>query len=227
VKTIKSPSGRWATAVRVSEYITANPRSSIPQISQGTKLSYTAVRNAIQELLQLGVLKEVKKPREKGKGRPSVRYVVDKPFTIIIPPREYKTLCEWLLEGLLEKYGNKAKKILSAIGENVGKKTVDSWRSEEDGRIPPFSYCLKMFQEKLNNLHSFCEIKANKHDIILSIKNCIFKELTIKYCDLICAFHESYIKSTLKECYNKKLKMTHEKFISKGDEACIFRIILA
>lgn len=223
------PRDKFGRMQIVLEYLVVKPCATILEISQNTGLSYTSVKNILDELssngyIETDILKE-------SVGRPATVYKLKKPFIFIYPPRNYPLLTRALIKAFTRRYGSGeldawVKEVGSVLGEDV----IKCLKRKYGEDIFMTDRFWDVLRDELNDMGMYCEIKRlGKGEISLIIRNCIFQEigqsLKDELRDIPCRIHElsfSYIFNhfMLKRNVIVNLKST----IIRASEFCDFYI---
>ena len=200
---------------------------SVEELSHKVSLKTITVRHHINLLKRAGLVEEHGEERRKV-GRPVVRYqTTQKPVSIQYPIRQYELLSEILMQVLLEQMGRaKIRVAMNKVGRSLGerlakeiteKKRVTRWNME----------ALKkhVVDEHLSELGAIPEVIA--HDskrVRFRMHNCIFRELAVKYPELICESLDEGLMETLLKGTVGKVEVTQNKCVAHGDKFCEYSI---
>ena len=207
----------------VVEYVAINPEAKIPDIVNSTKYSYTAVKRALDELVEQKFLKCERRVENK-RGRPATYYTLNQPFTIISPPRQYQYLSKMIIQGMVEQLGVEGvKTFFSKLGARMGAEAAKTVRTGAKGHsIIQLSHVIERF---FNDYGAICKVKASGNSMIIDLQNCIFFEVSKEYEGVICQAHNAFFKSFLDSLGGPKLEsFSHESCIARGDKSCVFKL---
>lgn len=210
----------------VVEYVAMHPSSTIPEIVASTNYSYTAVKHAIDELVKQAVLKSERR-QSSHRGRPATYFTLNKPFMIITPPRQYLYLSKMIMQGLLDKLGKDGvRKFFSDLGEKMGTEAAKSMTPAKE-RLSDTDYG-HFVESYLNEYGAHAKTSVSGSTIDVTIKNCIFYEVSKEFEGVTCEAHESFFRAFFKVAANITLmNFSHEQCMAKGDRSCVFKIQLS
>jgi predicted ArsR family transcriptional regulator len=206
------------------ECIAFNPKANIDLISKETGLSYTAVRNGVLRLIELGVVEEITETRSKRRrGRPATLFRLDKGLQIILPPRQFEQLAAALIEQIVKDEGlPRVETLLKHAAQLQAQKILQEW--EEQGELPS---SLKAIVERIGGyMHSigcYAKIGKNRGQYYLRIFNCVYSKVALKYPVTLCHFHYNLI-SSLVHGVKDGVNVTHKQSIAQGAPHCLFLI---
>ncbi len=200
---------------------------SVEELSREVSLKTITVRHHVNLLKRAGLVEEYGEERRKI-GRPVVRYqTMQKPVSIQYPTRQYELLSEILVQVLLEVVGrdkirDAMKKVGRSLGERLAKeiteqKKVSRWNMETLKK--------HVVDEHLSELGAIPEVVA--HDsrrVQFRMHNCIFRELAVKYPDLICENLDEGLMETLLKGTVGKVHVDQVKCVAHGDRFCEYLI---
>jgi predicted ArsR family transcriptional regulator len=207
----------------VVQYVAMNPGATIPEIVKSTKYSYTAVKRALNELVEQEFLKCERRVVSK-RGRPAIYYTLSKPFTIISPPRQYQYLSKMIVQGLIEQLGIEGvKNFFAQLGASMGAqaaKTVET--KDKNLSITQIS---KLIERYFNDYGGSCKVRSSDNGVIVDLRNCVFFEVSKEYEGIICEAHETFFKSFLDSLAGLKLEsFSHGSCMARGDKSCVFEL---
>jgi predicted ArsR family transcriptional regulator len=202
---------------------------SVEELSQEVSLKTITVRHHVNLLKRAGLVEEYGEERRKI-GRPVVRYqATQKPVSIQYPTRRYELLSEILVQALLEAIGRKrAGDILKKIGGTLGEKFASE--ITEQKRVARWNIeTLRKYvvDEHFSELGGIPEIvDHDSRRMQFRMHNCIFRELAVKYPDLVCEnLDEGLMKALLGETVGKA-HMDQSKCVAHGDKFCEYAVRL-
>ncbi|MEX2701809.1 MAG: winged helix-turn-helix transcriptional regulator [Candidatus Baldrarchaeota archaeon] len=223
------PRDKFGRMQMVLEYLVVKPCATILEISQNTGLSYTSVKNILDELSSNGYVEtDIQK---ESVGRPATVYRLKKPFMFIYPPRDYPLLTRALIKAFIKKYGNKELDTwVKVVGDVLGEDVIKCLRRKYGEEILTTDRFWDVLRDELNDMGMYCELKKmGKGKISIVIRNCIFQEIgqTLKgnLRDIPCRIHElsfSYIFSHFKP--GKKVIVELKSTIIRDNDFCDFYI---
>lgn len=213
----------------VLEYLTVNHSATILEISQNTGLSYTSIKNILDELSSNGYVEE--SLLKESVGRPATAYKLKKPFMFIYPPRNYPLFTQALIKAFTRKYGSKELNTwVMEIGNVLGEDVVKCLKKKYGDDILVSDRFWNVLRDELNDMGMYCELKKlDGKEIFLVIRNCIFQEISHalkgKLKEIPCKIHElsfSYIFSKFEP--EKIVVVNLASTIIRGDDMCHFYI---
>jgi predicted ArsR family transcriptional regulator len=202
---------------------------SVEELSKEVSLKTITVRHHVNLLKRTGLVEEYGEERRKI-GRPVVRYqATQKPLSIQYPTRRYELLSEILVRALLEAIGRKrAGYVLRKIGRSLGEKLASQMTEEK--RVTRWNIeTLRKYivDERLSELGGIPEIvDHDSTSVRFRMHNCIFRELAVKYPDLVCENLDEGLMKTLLEATVGKARMDQSKCVAHGDKFCEYMIRL-
>nr|MDO8098421.1 methanogen output domain 1-containing protein [Candidatus Njordarchaeota archaeon] len=206
----------------VVEFIALNPNTTIPEIVRSTDCSYTAVKHAVDELVEQGVLKCERRVTGK-RGRPAEHFTLEKPFIIISPPRQYLFLTKMIMQGLVGDMGvERVKNFFSELGRKMGVEVAKNIVAQT--RKISLDECAQSIENLFNEYGSHCKVSLSRNNMIVNIHNCIFYEISKEYEGIICASHNALFKSLFNSLDITLLNFSHAKCMAKGDKCCVFKL---
>ena len=121
---------RYEIDSRIVETIAFNPHATIDLVAKETGLSYTAVRNGLQRLVELGVISQTEAIGGPGRrGRPAALFSLERGLRIQIPPRNFDHLADILIEQLIKEDGTEqVQKLLDRAAKQQAKRLIKSWK---------------------------------------------------------------------------------------------------
>ena len=121
---------RYEIDSRIVETIAFNPHATIDLIAKETGLSYTAVRNGLHRLVELGVIAQTEAIGGPGRrGRPAALFSLERGLRIQIPPRNFDHLADILIEKLASQPVNK-----EFVGMKPGETSFEELMTEEEAK---------------------------------------------------------------------------------------------
>jgi predicted ArsR family transcriptional regulator len=214
---------RYGFLKSVVQYVAMNPDSTIPEIVKSTKYSYTAVKRALNELVEQRFLKCERRVLSK-RGRPAIYYTLSKPFTIISPPRQYQYLSKMIIQGLIEHLGSEGvKNFFAQLGASMGAEAAKS--VETRNRKTGISQISRLIERYFNDYGASCRVRSSDNGVIVDLRNCVFFEVSREYEGIICEAHETFFRSFLDSLAGMKLEsFSHGSCMAKGDKSCVFKL---
>jgi len=214
--------------LEILRFLSRRPMS-VEELSQEVSLKTITVRHHVNLLKRTGLVEEYGEERRKI-GRPVVRYqATQKPLSIQYPTRQYELLSEILVQALLEamrrdKAGDILKKIGRSLGERLAReiteqKRVTRWNIDALRK--------HIVEEHLSELGAIPEIiDYDSRRVQFRMHNCIFRELALKYPDLVCEKLDEGLMETLLGGTVGKAHVDQSRCVAHGDKFCEYVIKL-
>jgi len=211
---------RYEIDKRIVKVVTIQPDATISIIAGETGLSYTAVRNAIDRLVTLGIIVETSDSAGPARrGRPASYFRIEKSLNIRIPPRQFQHLALTLVEQLIQEEGTEhVARLLSRAAKDQVSRITTSWKNT---KILPKS--LDQMVERIcayiNEQGCYARHESFANGYYIYVHNCVYHSIAANYPGTICQYHESLITHFIK-AHNKSLVVNHEEAIAKGAHQC-------
>ena len=184
--------------------------------------------------LHLTKLEEVKlivsKTQKTGKGgRPSKVYnLSNEVIQLHFPYRDYQLLAKIALETLLS-FGAAGIKAFTEIGLKYGNEMIINTIMQKGLRVEEMTQAQKLalLEETCNSLGFYSSFEiGDENTIYFDVKNCPFRELSVKTELNICSMHTAFIHGMVATIFPdaKVLEMGH--LVSCRSKACNFQIDL-
>jgi len=196
---------------------------SVEEIAERLGLQPITIRHHLQSLVEAGFI-EAFEERAGSVGRPKIFYkIVKEPPLVSFPKRRYLVLSSFLINTLQFLLGvNRAKKILSKAGFDMGENTARRLESEHEIREwTPKAYEQFFIRGYLEDVGAEPEIvEFSDKKIVYRLHNCLFFELSIKMPEIMCdVVHESFHEGLVK-AMGKEMKISRHTCLAKGDSYC-------
>jgi predicted ArsR family transcriptional regulator len=215
---------RYEIDQRIVETIALNPQVTIDGIAKKTGLSYTAVRNSLQRLINLQVVVETTESEgPTRRGRPATYFRIDKGLQLFMPPRQFQHLALTLIEQLITEEG--AEHIVGLL-DRAAQLQVKRLRSEwEKAKTQPknLAQVVQAICDYINDQGSYAKHQAFSKGFYLYVHNCVYHAVATTYPGTICQYHESFITHMI-HSHDKSLNVTHEQAIAEGAHNCQYTI---
>ncbi len=215
---------RYEIDQRIVETIAVKPQVTIDGIAKETGLSYTAVRNSLQRLMNLGVVVETTDTEGPARrGRPATYFRIDKGLQLFIPPRQFKHLALTLVEQLITEEGPEH---VTGLLERAAKLQVErlsvTWEKEKT-RPKDLAQMVQTICDYINEQGCYAKHTPFEKGFYLQVNNCVYHGVSTTYPGTICRYHESLI-TLMAHSHNKSLIVTHEQAIAEGAHNCRYII---
>jgi len=214
--------------LKILDLLSRRPMS-VEEMSREVSLKTITVRHHLNMLKRIGLVEEYGEERRKI-GRPVVRYQSTlKHVSIQYPTRQYELLSEVLVQALIEALGReRARDALKKIGRSLGErlareitqqKGVTRWNMEAVKKY--------IVEEHLSELGAIPEIiDYDSRKVEFRMHNCIFRELAVKYPDLVCENLDEGLMETMLAGTVGKAHADQTKCVAHRDKFCQYVIRL-
>ena len=211
---------RYEIDQRIVEVVSTTPDATISTISGETGLSYTAVRNAIDRLVTLGVIVEdtdIGGPSRRG--RPATYFRLEKSLHIRIPPRQFQHLALTLIEQLIQEEGlEHVAGLLDRAAQDQVSIITESWKATKT--LPKsLEQMVQRICEYINEQGCHARHETFSKGFYIYVHNCVYHSIAANYPGTICHYHESLITHFIK-FHSKSLDIIHEEAIAQGAHQC-------
>ncbi len=215
---------RYEIDSRIVECIAFNPKANIDLISKETGLSYTAVRNGLMRLVELGVVEEISETRSKRqRGRPATLFRLDKGLQIILPPRQFEQLAAALIEQIVKDEGlQRVENLLTQAAQLQAQKILQEW--EQQNELPSsLRAIVEQVEGYMHSIGCYAKTRKNRGQYAIQIHNCVYSKIALKYPATLCHFHYNLISSLI-QGVKSNTTVTHKQSIAQGAAYCLFLI---
>lgn len=215
---------RYEIDQRIVEIIAVKPKVTIDGIAKETGLSYTAVRNSLQRLTNLGVVVETTESEgPTRRGRPATYFRIDKGLQLFMPPRQFQHLALTLVEQLITEEGQEhVVGLLDRAAQLEVKRLTGEW--EKNKKLPKnLDQMVQAVCDYINELGCYAKHQAFSKGFYLYVNNCIYHGVATTYPGTICRYHESFITHMI-HFHDKSLNIIHEQAIAEGAHHCQYTI---
>ena len=215
---------RYEIDQRIVETIATKPQVTIDGIARETGLSYTAVRNSLQRLINLGVVDETTDTEgPTRRGRPATYFRIDKGLQLFIPPRQFKHLALTLVEQLISEEGPEH---VADLLDRAAKLQVDrlalTWKKEQT-TPKTLGQMVQAICDYINEQGCYAKHIPFEKGFYLQVNNCVYHGISTSYPGTVCRFHESLI-THMAHFHDKSLQVIHEQAIAEGAHHCRYTI---
>jgi predicted ArsR family transcriptional regulator len=212
--------------VKIFNLLSIAPKS-ISQLSKETGLTTTSVRFHLQKLLGQDMIKEIEK---RGKvGRPKSTYIATgKRINMSFPPRDYFLLSDLLIKTLSTYDQKEIHKRLTNIGKDTGIEFAKNLKNAVTNEWTIDSIKKKLIDGMFKDLGVQPEIiKLTDRSIQYREYNCPFKELAVKYPDIVCDGLDNSFNLSLYKSLNPNFDLKKLKCMGKGDHYCEYVVSMS
>ncbi|MFX1565521.1 MAG: helix-turn-helix transcriptional regulator [Promethearchaeota archaeon] len=215
---------RYEIDSRIVETIVTKPQVTIDGIAKETGLSYTAVRNSIQRLVNLGVVVETTETEgPTRRGRPATYFQIDKGLQLFIPPRQFQHLATTIIEQLISEEGPEhVVGLLDRAATQQVERFFVEWEKSKT-RPKTLADMVQFICDHINGQGCFAKHQAFSKGFYIYVGNCIYHGISTTYPGTICRYHESLITHLI-HAHDKSLHITHDEAIAEGAHNCQYTI---
>jgi predicted ArsR family transcriptional regulator len=215
---------RYEIDQRIVETIAVKPKVTIDGIANETGLSYTAVRNSLQRLVNLGVVVEATDTeRQVKRGRPATYYRIDKGLQLFIPPRQFKHLALTLVEQIMKEEGPEH---IAGLLDRAAKLQVQemaaAWE-KENTQPQTLEQMVQAICDYINEQGCYAKHTPFEKGFYVHVNNCVYHGVSTQFPGTVCRYHESLI-THMAHHHDKSLIVSHQEAIAKGAHHCQYVI---
>ncbi|NLE22523.1 MAG: helix-turn-helix domain-containing protein [Actinobacteria bacterium] len=193
---------------------TCETPQSASEVAAVFGLHRTVARAHLERLCEIGLVSTATR-RRSGGGRPAKIYAVaDARLEVMLPPRRYERLARLLLRLVHETIDPKtAVEKATSLGRALGEETAAEFDGGRSARLSP-----ARVMDWLESSGYDATLSSNGGDAsVIEIRNCVYRELSREYPDLVCAFDCSMLCGML-GCTDQQHVQTLA--LSAGDACC-------
>jgi len=216
---------RYEIDQRIVEVIAVNPQVTIDGIAKETGLSYTAVKNSLQRLANLGVVietAEVEGPAQRG--RPATHFEIDQGLALFIPPRQFQHLALTLVHQLVQEEGPEhVADLLDRAAQSQVERLTSSWEQEKT-KPKTLEQMVQFICDYINEQGCYAKHTAFESGYHIQVNNCVYNGIAEIYPGTICRYHESLIIH-LVQSHDKSLSIEHDTAMAEGAHHCRYVIL--
>lgn len=186
-------------------------------------LHRTVARAHLEKLSELGLVSTATR-RRPGGGRPAKIYAVtDARLEVMLPPRRYERLARLLLQLVSEAVDPEvATSTATALGRTFGEQTAADYAGA--GAEPPVRLSPHAVMDWMDLAGYGATLSSNgSGSTVIEVHNCVYRELSQEYPDVVCAFDRSMLCGML-GVDSSVHTQTHA--LSGGDEFCRHEFVL-
>jgi predicted ArsR family transcriptional regulator len=216
---------RYEIDSQIVKTIVTKPNVTIDGIAKETGLSYTAVRNSIQRLVNLGVVVETSETEGPARrGRPATYFQIDKGLKLFIPPRQFKHLAITIIDQLITDEGlEHVVGILDRAAKQQVERLSANWEKLKT-RPKTLGDMVQFICDHINEQGCYAKHQVFSKGYYLYVGNCVYHGVSTAYPGTICRYHESLITHLIR-AHDKSLQITHDEAIAQGAHKCQYTII--
>jgi predicted ArsR family transcriptional regulator len=215
---------RYEIDKRIVKTIAVKPKVTIDGIAKETGLSYTAVRNSLQRLVNLGVVVEASDTeRQVQRGRPATYFRIEKGLQLFIPPRQFKHLALTLVEQIMKEEGPEhVAGLLDRAAIVEVERLSTEW--EKDKTYPKsLEQMVQAICDYINEHGCYAKHIPFEKGFYVQVNNCVYHGVASEYPGTICRYHESLITHMV-HYHDRSLIVSHEQAIAEGAKNCRYVI---
>lgn len=198
----------------------AREPSSVTEIARKVDLKPISVRFHLRKMRDLGLIEEVK---QKGPvGRPRYLYrATKKQVEVGYPPRSYMQLASLLLGALAKNPDQqRVSKDIRSVGEKLGAGMGRSLKP----KAPKWDALLLKEHFVEGVLEDFGaepeSVKVSKNSIQYRVNNCPFRELAVKYPQVVCEQLDDTVNASLLRELDRGIDWRKLRCVGYGDSYC-------
>jgi predicted ArsR family transcriptional regulator len=196
---------------------------SVEEIAKELELQAITIRHHLQALVEAGIV-ECHEERSGLAGRPRAYYSIAKTHSATsFPKRQYQTLSESLIEGMISELGTaKAKTFLRNLGMRMGENAIRKLESEYNiTSWSPRNYEKYVVREYFEKEGAAPEVvETSSKGVIYRLHNCLFQEISVKKPEIMCdVLHDSFHQGAEK-AIGKNLRISRSTCMGHGDPYC-------
>ncbi len=216
---------RYEIDQRIVETIAVKPRVTIDGIAKETGLSYTAVRNSLQRLVNLGVVVEITDTESPTRrGRPATYFRIEKGLQLFVPPRQFKHLALTLIEQIIMEEGPEhVADLLDRAAKLQVEKLSAKWEKEKT-RPKTLAQMVQFICDYINDLGCYAKHTTFEKGFYVFVNNCVYLGVAKQYPGTVCRYHESLI-THMAHSHDKSVLVSHEQAMAEGAHNCQYTIV--
>lgn len=227
VYTILKTSKALGDETRLSIYRYLEPPrkepASVRHLAKHFKLHPNAIRQHLAKLEEAGLVYS-ESLKLAGSGRPQRIYRVKGPiYGTELLPRDYKLLCEMLLEFLATSRISIGE--IKAFGHRWGERLAKDRMAKEGLRRSPEEIAKALVSQFSGLGFEPTLVSLSERKIDIRLQNCIFREVVEFYPDLVCALLHGALEGMLSP-FTGRQPTLFENGIAHGKESCEVLVLL-
>jgi predicted ArsR family transcriptional regulator len=215
---------RYEIDRQIVETIVVNPQVTIDGIAKETGLSYTAVRNSLHRLANLGVVVEITDMESPAqRGRPAAHFQIDQGLALFIPPRQFQHLAFTLVNQLVQEEGlEHVANLLDRAAKLEVERLAKTWQQEKT-TPKTLKQMVQFICEYINEQGCYAKHTSFEDGYYILVNNCVYDNIAGTYPGTICRYHESLIIHLI-QCHDKSLHIEHDESMAEGAHRCRYAI---
>ena len=216
------------TRFSVYEYMLQQKKYfSVQEIAERFNIHSNVARLHLTKLAEIGVITAEYLKTGKG-GRPGRVYKVKQEgINLSFPRRDSSLLLSWSVE-LIYELGDVALKKGQQISYKDGQQSMQQLLNERKHKLPlPFEEKIKILTNSANLIGYIPEISDMNgiKTLHFTIFNCPFHDQFLKYGEIICKLHESYLRGQVDTLFNKN-DFTQTESMVQSCDFCKYKIAI-
>jgi len=207
------------TRRNIYRHLRANPEpQSASEVAEAFGLHRTVARAHLEKMRELGLVSTSTR-RRPGGGRPAKIYTLtDDRLEVMLPPRRYERLARLLLQLVDQTLAPEiALEAASSLGRAFGEQTACDYAGETV--LPPVRLSPRAVIDwmELAGYGASLAASGNGDGVVIEVHNCVYRELSRDFPDIVCAFDRSMLCGML-GC--DPSVHTQTRALSSGDSFC-------
>jgi len=197
--------------------------ASVRHLANHFKLHPNAIRQHLAKLEEAGLVCSESLKRS-GSGRPQRVYEVKGPiFGTELLPRNYKLLCEMLLEFLATSRVSIGE--IKEFGHRWGERLARARMAKEGLRHSPEEIAKALMSQFSGLGFEPALVSLSEQKIDIRLQNCVFREVVEFHPDLVCALLHGVLEGMLSP-FTGRQSTTFKNGIAHGKESCELLVVL-
>lgn len=200
---------------------------TVAEVAAQFSVHPNVARMHLQKLVEVRLLSADIR-RSKAGGRPARIYRLSgRAANLQFPPRDYQMLAEVALK-VVGEFAGSDPGALDRVGTEIGRE--EARRALKRDGLDPRHHDLGVLLESLSatavslGLHPRVE-QNDDGTVDFEIRNCVFRELSTQYPELVCSLHTAMLKGFVQE-YISASGLEGTPAISSGEAVCLFKVRL-
>lgn len=200
---------------------------TVSDVAERFSLHPNVARMHLQKLVDVGLV-QTDTRKSKGGGRPARTYrLSNRVASLQFPPRDYQLLASLALQ-VVESLAGSEPDVLTRVGVEMGRE--EGRRALKRDGLDPQRHTLDeviaSFRSTTAKLGLFPRIEREDNGAVrFEIRNCVFRELSVRYPGTVCKLHTAVFQGLLEE-YFTSFELQATPGIHAGDSACLFNVRL-